>query len=293
MKKYFVRLNNFALALMGCLIKLKVLLSLKLLKSGMHSGREAPRVIVSLTSYGKRVNRCAPFAVFSILCQTVRPEKVILWLDEAHWNDNNLPIRLKRLLPLGLEVRYCKDQRSFTKLVPALMHYPDSVIITVDDDIYYSKYLVEELYAAHLLHKNAIIGRKISIPTFDERGGLNHWDLWRHILCGKSANGDPQRIFPLGFGGVLYPPHSLFADVVKEELFLKLSPFADDIWFFIMAYKKQTPRIQLETRNKTDYNVDVLYQKLHKGNSLWDINVGESRNNSQLNDLLDYYNINL
>ena len=35
-----------------------------------------------------------------------------------------------------------------------------------------------------------------------------------------------------GVGGVLYPPHSLKADMMDVELFTKLAPSTDDIWFW-------------------------------------------------------------
>lgn len=35
-----------------------------------------------------------------------------------------------------------------------------------------------------------------------------------------------------GVGGVLYPPHSLKADMMNVELFTKLAPSTDDIWFW-------------------------------------------------------------
>ena len=41
---------------------------------------------------------------------------------------------------------------------------------------------------------------------------------------------------PIGYGGVLYPPHTLFHEVQNRDLFLRLTPRADDLWFKAMSY---------------------------------------------------------
>ena len=38
-----------------------------------------------------------------------------------------------------------------------------------------------------------------------------------------------------GSGGVLYPPHSLSDLAVRDDIFMKLIPTQDDVWFFAMA----------------------------------------------------------
>ena len=45
-----------------------------------------PTLTVSLTSYGKRVESSAPFAIYSILSQTVLPDRIVLNLDKTRWN---------------------------------------------------------------------------------------------------------------------------------------------------------------------------------------------------------------
>jgi hypothetical protein len=36
-------------------------------------------------------------------------------------------------------------------------------------------------------------------------------------------------------GGALYPPHIFHKDILRKDIFVKLSPNADDIWFWAMA----------------------------------------------------------
>jgi hypothetical protein len=68
-------------ALMGNLMKLKVVYDIRLRKAVGLSSRQENSVIVSLTSYGNRVKGSAVYTVYSLLRQRVRPERVVLWLD--------------------------------------------------------------------------------------------------------------------------------------------------------------------------------------------------------------------
>ena len=45
----------------------------------------------------------------------------------------------------------------------------------------------------------------------------------------------------LGIGAVLYPPHALGNLVFDRQLFLRLCPTNDDIWFWYCATKSGTP----------------------------------------------------
>ena len=105
----------------------------------LHRNEDETDVIVSLTSYGKRVTDSVPYAIFSIFTQSVLPNRIVLWLDNDNWNDNNLPYLLKRIQKSGLEIYYCDDIRSYKKLIPALRKFPNNPIITIDDDFYYNK----------------------------------------------------------------------------------------------------------------------------------------------------------
>ena len=46
----------------------------------IDSDVSAPRFIVTLTTYDKRILKIAPYAIASIFRQSILPDKVILWL---------------------------------------------------------------------------------------------------------------------------------------------------------------------------------------------------------------------
>lgn len=79
-------------------------------------------VIVSLTSYSRRVEQ-VHVSIESLMRQTVKPNRIILWLDDS-WNHNNLPAALLMQMRRGLEVRFCPDYRSYKNSFPRSGNFP-------------------------------------------------------------------------------------------------------------------------------------------------------------------------
>ena len=64
---------------------------------------EAANVIVSLTSYGRRIeSNVLYYTLVSILRQSVCPKKIVVCVDHKKWNENNLPIKLWSLIAKGV-----------------------------------------------------------------------------------------------------------------------------------------------------------------------------------------------
>ncbi|MFW5804639.1 MAG: hypothetical protein ACOCWG_05360, partial [bacterium] len=119
----------------------------------LNSEKREDEIIVSLTTFGKRINWVF-LAIESIAQQTLKPDKVILWLSEDYFNDKNLPITIERLIKRGLTVFYRKDIGPHTKGLYAFQEYSKNIIITVDDDIIYPIDLIENLYNLHIENKS-------------------------------------------------------------------------------------------------------------------------------------------
>ena len=247
--------------------------------------RRSPEIIVSLTSYGRRVDKTVYYTLLSILRQTVVPDKIILWLDSDNWNCNKLPLKLKKLQELGVDINFCEDIRSYKKLIPSLERYQNSIIITVDDDVIYSPYLIETLYEAYLKDPKAIYCTRGYGVKF-LKGRPEKYKKWRNIKDGSVNEG--EILFPVGIGGILYPPNSLHIDVTNERKFKQLCPSADDIWFWYMAKLKGTPH-KFVSLPQNYYSFDAIYQALHKGSALTHSNVNKDNNDIQLKNVLDEY----
>ena len=168
----------------------------------------------------------------SIIRQTLKPNKIILWLSKTEFikKEKNLPLNLLSLIKKGLNIKFVKKNiKSYKKLIPSLKKYPNNLIITVDDDIIYRKDTIEKLYKNYIkfpkdIHAHRITKFKYKSGKFEViSGGYQYYK--NSSFLNKLT----------GVGGVLYPPNSLYKDVLREDLFLKLAPTNDDQWFWIQA----------------------------------------------------------
>lgn len=254
----------------------------------------APQTIISLTSHGSRLNTVR-YTLFSLLDQKTRPDKIILWV--GHNDKKYITKGLTRLVGKGLEIRFCEDIGSYTKLIYTLEAYPEATVITVDDDIIYHKNWLTILLAKHHENPQKIICYRAHGIKVDE----NHHPLPYHdwaesikpeIYFGEEGN-SPFSIFPTGVGGVLYPPKCFHKDITNRELFLALAPFADDIWFWAMAvihekYADESPYYVIEKKYQKRIKY-VDFQSQEEGSALYLTNMVCHENDRQLRAVMAHY----
>ena len=65
---------------------------------------EESSIIVSLTSFPERINTVW-LTIVTLLSQTLKPKKVLLWLAKSQFEGIELPDNLKRLEKYGLEIK--------------------------------------------------------------------------------------------------------------------------------------------------------------------------------------------
>lgn len=270
------------------ILKIKTYCLLLFKRRQIINRNDNPKLIVSLTSYGKRVGRCTPHAIMSVLMQkNIIIDKIILTLDKKTWNENNLPWALKKLIRLGVDVLFVEDTRSYTKLLPVLSIYQNSIIITIDDDVYYSSNIIKKLYDEHVCYPDAIIATEARVPVIHDHTISISYKYWPEAEYNKEY----AYIVSLGYAGILYPPNSLNKEVFNSSVFLKLAPFADDLWFWIITVISKTRQRVINNRDITYYPIDFIYQKTHKGSALIEYNI--YNNDRQVQALIDYYNLKL
>ena len=202
----------------------------------LHRRSDAPLpLIVSLTSIPSRLGSLH-LTVRSLLAQEQKAEKVVLWLNPALRDE--LPGSLTRLAGPLFEIRFAGLTSSHRKLVHALDAFPHTTIVTCDDDVMYDATWLARLHTDHRTHPDAIIAHQCRRISYDESGAVLPYRRWPTESRAGVTSPD---LMPVGYGGVLYPPDCLFGDVCNAELFLKLAPDADDIWFKAMSLLRGTP----------------------------------------------------
>ncbi len=244
-------------------------------------------VVVSLTSYGRRVKKSVVcYTVYSLLRQTLQPKRIILWLSQDEWTENTLPKRVAQLRQYEVEIRFCEDMRSYKKLLPTLQFLPDEDIITVDDDVLYPASLVGQLMSTHEQHPEDIIATHMYSPDMDN---LQPYRQWHLAPLGTGG----MHFFAVGVGGILYPAHALHSQMLDYALACRYAPLADDVWFWGASIAQGTNK---RTTNWTfdAVSFDAIYQFLHKGSALQHTNVKGSTitNDTQIAATLNYIHEN-
>lgn len=255
-------------------------------EKGINLNETQDSIIISLTSFPKRMHDLH-YCLYSLLTQNLKPNKLILWLAEEQFpnKEKDIPESVLKLKNNGLTIRWCEDIRSYKKLIPALKQYPNDYIVTADDDIYYPEDWLENIWEAHKKYPNSIIStrsRKIKLDSNNVDNYIN-WKL-------NNKEESPSYLnFPTNGAGTLFYPNSLDANVFNEELFLKLCPSGDDIWFWAMMVLNKTKIYGIEKPMPILRYVNIARElSLLDETTLWDVNQG-GKNDIQLQNVLSQF----
>jgi hypothetical protein len=249
---------------------------------------QAGNLILSFTSFAPRI-QFAEYTLFSVLNQTMRPARVILWLSEKDFpgKEQDIPDSLKRYGSFDFEIRFVKENfKSYKKLHYALGEFPDHVIVTFDDDVYYKPRWLEKLYRSHLKDPAHIAAHRVHTVSF-AGGHIDRYKNWKR----RGAELSFLNFFT-GAGGVLYPPRSLYTDANNHRLFLALCPAADDIWFYVMALLQHTKIRRVKNGYRRALDFDYIFSGEYRDiPRLADANVEQDRNDFQLKGVLEHYDL--
>jgi hypothetical protein len=207
-------------------------------------GLPAP-LVVSLTSYGPRL-ASLHLTLKCLLRQSVRPDAVILWLTDQDLRD--APASIRALEREGLTLRATPELRSYKKIIPALKARPDAFVVTADDDVYYRAGWLEELVRGWSGDAQEIVARRARKIALKPDGTPEPYARWRWCYEEGLVS---TTLFPVGMGGVLFPPGSLARpEVFDDQAFMRLCPTADDMWLYWMA-RRTGARVRKVGRQRT------------------------------------------
>lgn len=244
-------------------------------------------IVVTLTSFPDAIEY-AEGAIRSVLAGSVLPDKVVIYLTLSDFKRPGSLTSLEKLAEENdiFEIRnHTPDIHSYQKLIPALRDFPESVLVTIDDDVRYHRDMLLDLLRIHRLRPTDVIANRIK--RIDINRPYREWKKlrWYDFLFRRIHDKDFLTL-QTGVGGVLYPPHSLDEDMVGGDEFLSLAPTADDIWFWAAATARGTKVIPVPF-GKTS----LKYLGKPDDISLKTINyeAGEDRNIKAFRRILNHY----
>lgn len=241
-------------------------------------------VVVSLTSFPARIGNLW-IVVESLLRQSVKPRKIIIWLSQEQFTDKDVPASLRELEPRGVEIRLVDgDIRSHKKYYYVFQEYPNDLILLADDDIIYPSDLINDLLDVRKLScGEKIVSHKYGYKMmWDELGKICPYLSWGTFYESFSGN---DLFFGSG-GGTLLKPSDLYGDVLNLDLALKLCPKADDVWLNAMARLGGCYYYKLK-------NGPILSVQNKNNETLANSNLGENQNDIQIKSVIAYYQNNI
>lgn len=178
--------------------------------------------VVTMTTHGARI-RDVWVALESVGRGTVRPSRLILWLDAP----TRLPRRLRRMVRRGLEVRETEPGNGVhTKYWPYLQSTASTVPLALaDDDIVYPPSWLEALLTAHRESPELVVAYRAHLIELDGED-LAPYAGWR------SCDDDSASFahFATSVSGQILPAALQQALRAEGTQFRDAAPTADDVW---------------------------------------------------------------
>lgn len=237
-----------------------------------------PRLIVSLTSYGERLETL-DICIKSLIKQTKTSDKIVVYLTNDI-QEKDLPDKLLTLKKDGLEFRFIPlDLKPHKKYYYAMQEFPDDLIVTVDDDVIYDPELLEKLYQTYQKFPNCVVTGRAHEITFDEQGNFKPYNDWKW----ESAVEDKpsMKFIATGAGGILYPPHLIDSNILLDLAEIKRYLTVDDLWLKTAEVLSGVSTVicdcRMEERRQGIPNTQEQ--------GLFNNNIGQNENDLHLKDL--------
>lgn len=207
------------------------------------------RIIVSLTSYPKRIGTVDK-VIKTLLIQTMKPDKIVLWLSEEEFEERNLPEQLLKLCQFGLEIQWVTDDlKPHKKYYYAVQEYLNDIVITVDDDMYYHPELIETLYHSYIRHPKSVSCTLVNLICAENREVLPYGQWKKDYIAAEDT--ELMDLLPVGAGGVLYPPKCFDLEkLCDEESIKRYCLYQDDIWLKINELMEHVSTVLVKDSTK-------------------------------------------
>ena len=238
------------------------------------------RLVVSLTTYPRRIGSIAT-VLESIYDQTKKPDEIILWLAHEQFpgRESDLPEELIRLAEeKRLSIRWCDDLKPHKKYFYALQEYAEDLVVTIDDDLLYSRDMLASLYASYMLYPNAVSTVRAHLIMLDEQNQIMPYNTWiqETDYCIHKPS---MQLMATGGAGVLYPPNAFRKEFFDSKAIMENCPWADDLWLKVMQLVSDVPVVVARPHEQLQYLPGTQEEALHH------VNVRQNQNDVQLKNI--------
>ena len=252
----------------------------------IEKNNKNPELVVSFTTYPARI-KCLPLVVGSIIRQSKQPDAIVLYLSKKQFKNVNNPI-FDTIKKQGVKITLVDDDiRSHKKYFYAMEEFPNSVIITIDDDIIYDKNMIEDLYNSYLRHPKAVSAKRVHRITFDRNNKILPYLNWdyntRDIVDEESLE-----LVATGCAGILYPPNCIYKEWNDIEGIKETSLCADDLWLKVMELLNNVPVVLAKSKS---YNLKHIWATNFNGLGI--DNILNNGNDLQLENICKYKKIDI
>ena len=248
-----------------------------------QSDKRKEKVIVSLTSFPLRFDKIH-ICLKSLLLQKVKPDRIIVYLG----SDSSRDHFTKEMLDLeqyGVEYHIDGERnlKAHKKYFYAMQEFPNDIIVTADDDLYYPSNWLSSLLKTYQKYPNAISARRVHLMR-QKDGCLLPYNMWKD-QC-RSVLEPSFSLLATGGSGKLYPPNCLKECAFDDTRFKELCFDADDIWLKCMEIVSEVPVVWAK-----NWEVDQLGVGSNQQGALSKQNVDCSHNDVCLKNVVNFYNI--
>lgn len=206
-------------------------------------------VTASLTSFPGRI-AYVHLAIKSLMLQSYKPDRIILWLAHEQFPDHKLPADLTDLQKYGLEIKWCDDLYGHKKYYYCIKEQKENeVIITFDDDIIYPVDCIKRLVSKHVEFPDCLVCERAQARSGTEVENLNNPGRWK-VISDVGCKSPSYGLNPSPGGGCLIPYGAFYKDAFDETIIRELAYKNDDLWYMFMAAENGTRTIKTRKYHK-------------------------------------------
>lgn len=213
--------------------------------------QSSPKIVISLTTSPKRIEFLEPLFQ-NLMNQTVKPDIIVLNLPHIFKRTQTIFKELPSFITSNslIQINRCEDIGPATKIIPTakLFEDPDTILISIDDDIKYRNNFIETLLKYEKLAPNAVItGESYMRIDNSKNNSLSYGELVE------------------GYSSVLYKKKYLDNFNIETLLnYPKECYFADD---FILSNYLKKQGIDIVITNEPENNKTTVDIYLDYGNN--------------------------